>query len=84
MQTRIETLIETIVGVAGAFALSLLLQITLAWYYGKSFTFRESFEWVIWFTVLSLVRSYWFRRFFNWLFPWLRRRSAARRKLFND
>lgn len=79
MQTRVETLIETVVGVAGAFLLSLLLQITLAWYYDKVFTFRESFEWVVWFTILALFRSYWFRRFFNWLFPRLRQFAWYRR-----
>lgn len=79
MQTKVETLIETIMSVIGAFILSLLLQIFLAWYYYKVFTFRESVEWVIWFTALALIRSYWFRRFFNWMFYWLRQFNWYRR-----
>ena len=67
MQTRRWSLIEAVASTALGAGASLLLQVFLAWAYDKSFTFGENVQWVVWFTLLSLVRGYGVRRLFNWV-----------------
>lgn len=67
MQTRIQSLIETVSSIFFGFFLAMGLQVLLAWLYHVPMTLRQNFEWTIWFTLLSIARGYAFRRFFNWL-----------------
>jgi NhaP-type Na+/H+ or K+/H+ antiporter len=67
MQSPRQSLYETLIGIAIGFVLALLLQMLLCWAYNKPFTAAENLEWTLWFTILSVIRSYYVRRFFNWL-----------------
>lgn len=67
MQTRRQSLVEVTLSTLAGFGMAMGLQVFLAWAYGVQMTLQQNFEWTVWFTVLSLVRSYLFRRFFNWL-----------------
>jgi uncharacterized membrane protein len=67
MQSRLQSLIETGTSIAVGFGLALALQIFLARHDGVQMTFGQNFRWTLWFTLLSLVRGYALRRFFNWL-----------------
>lgn len=67
MQSRLQSLGETLSSVAAGFLLALGLQILLARLYHVPMQLRTNVEWTVWFTILSIVRSYCFRRFFNWL-----------------
>jgi hypothetical protein len=67
VQTRKQSLIEVVVSTALAFWLSVGLQVILAWAYSVPMTLSQNIQWTIWFTLLALVRSYFMRRFFNWL-----------------
>ena len=64
-QTRAGSLVETIVNVAVGFVLSLCLQMFLAWWYGLKTSVAVDLQICLWFTVLSLARSYVLRRAFN-------------------
>ena len=66
-QTRRQSLIETVVGVAIGFALSMVASTVVYPWFGHSFTPSQNAGITVIFTVLSLLRGYGVRRFFNWL-----------------
>lgn len=68
MQSVRHTIIEVVASTAAAFIISVLLQhyfVNPVWHLRSSPL--DSLGITIFFTVVSLVRSYYFRRFFNWL-----------------
>lgn len=67
MQTRRQSLIETVVGVAIGFALSMVASVIVYPLFGHSFTLAQNAGITVVFTVLSIARGYGVRRFFNWL-----------------
>lgn len=67
MQTRRQSLVETVVGVAIGFVLSMLLSIVVYPLHGHHFTLAQNASITVIFTVASIVRGYGVRRFFNWL-----------------
>lgn len=67
MQSRRWSLIEAVTSTLVGFLASWALQTLLAFAYNKHFTTSENLQWVVFFTLLSLLRGYGLRRFFNWL-----------------
>jgi hypothetical protein len=65
-QTRRQSLIETVVGVAIGFALSMVASVIVYPLFGHSFTLAQNAGITVVFTVLSIARGYGVRRFFNW------------------
>lgn len=68
MQTVKQTAVETLCSTAAAFLISALLQqyfVNPVWHLHT--TMLDSLGITVFFTVVSLVRSFYFRRFFNWL-----------------
>jgi hypothetical protein len=68
MQTVRQTAIETVCSTLVAFLLSVVLQhyfVNPLWHLHSSPL--DSLSITVFFTVVSLVRSFYFRRFFNWL-----------------
>jgi hypothetical protein len=66
MQSHRHTLIEVLISTAAAFIISALLQhfvVNPVWHLHS--TSRDSIGITVFFTVVSLVRSYFFRRIFN-------------------
>lgn len=68
MQSKLQSMIETLLSVAIGFSLALALQLFLAWKDAMPFTFWKSVEWTVYFTILSILRGYYVRRLFNWLY----------------
>ncbi len=69
MQSKKHSMIETVVGTAVAFVISALLQyyvVTPLFDLPKSVS--SSLGITVFFTVISLVRSYYWRRLCNWYF----------------
>lgn len=65
-QSRLESLLEACLNVASGFMLSLLFWVfVIAPWYGLDVTMAENLEITAAFTVLSIARSYTWRRFFN-------------------
>lgn len=67
MQTRRQSLIETVVGVAIGFMLSMAASVVVYPMFGHGFTLAQNAGITVIFTVLSIARGYGVRRFFNWL-----------------
>lgn len=69
MQSVKHSLIEVAVSTAAAFLVSVVLQhcvVNPLWHLHSSPL--DSLGITVFFTIVSLVRSFYFRRFFNWLF----------------
>ena len=64
-QTRKQSAIETVAGVAIGFVVSLVASVKVFPLFGHSFTLEENIAITIIFTVLSVARGYAVRRLFN-------------------
>ena len=64
-QTRLGSLIESLVNIAIGYAVALVSQLFLFKHYGIEVTVDVNLKIVAWFTLVSLVRSYALRRLFN-------------------
>jgi len=65
-QTRLESFVEASLNTASGFLLSFVAWITIVVpFFGLPFDIGESFGITCFFTVLSVARSYAWRRFFN-------------------
>ena len=64
-QTRIESLIESIFNILIGYGVALLSQIAIFPMFGINVPISTNLWIGAWFTVISLVRSYVIRRFFN-------------------
>ena len=67
MQTRRQSLIETIAGVAIGFAVSMVLSMIVYPLHGHRFTLTQNASITVIFTVASILRGYGVRRLFNWI-----------------
>lgn len=77
-QTRLSSLIESVVNVAIGFVVSLIITAIVLPAYGHQVTFGENFQMTCIFTLASLVRAYAIRRFFNSQLHILAQRLAGR------
>jgi hypothetical protein len=64
-QSRFDSFKEAFVNTGIGFVMSLVLQIILAWWYDTNLTLVQNVQITIWFTILSIARSYVVRRWFN-------------------
>ena len=67
MQTRRQSMIETAASVAIGYVVALLSQIVIFPMFGIHATMTDNLLIGAWFTVISIIRGYFVRRFFNWL-----------------
>lgn len=65
MQTKTESLIESIINVLIGYLAALLSQILIFPFYGIEISLSDNLAIGLWFTVISIIRSYLIRRFFN-------------------
>lgn len=69
MQTKRQSLIETLVGNAIAFSISTALAMLIVpWIFGTKANLGQGILMTVIYTFVSIVRSYYVRRFFNWYF----------------
>jgi hypothetical protein len=64
-QSRLMSLLEAVVNVVAGFGLAVTLQLLLFPVYGLHPTIWQSLKIGVWFTLLSLLRSYALRRLFE-------------------
>ena len=67
MQTQLQTLIEVICSTIFAMVLSVALGTVIYPLFGHRFSMADNTWITVIFTVVSMIRSYWTRRFFNYL-----------------
>ena len=67
MQTKKMSLIETVSSVIIGFIVALISQLGIFPILGIEVTFSENLLLGLFFTVVSIIRGYYVRRFFNWL-----------------
>ena len=67
MQTRRQSMIETAASVAIGYVVALLSQIVIFPMFGIHATMTDNLLIGAWFTVISIIRGYYVRRFFNWM-----------------
>lgn len=65
MQTRLMSMVETITNVAIGLVVSFLSQVVIFKYYDIHISLAQNLEMTLYFTVVSIIRSYVLRRFFN-------------------
>jgi len=64
-QTRTMSMVETITNVAIGLIVSFLSQVVIFKYYDIHISLAQNLELTLYFTVVSIIRSYVLRRFFN-------------------
>jgi hypothetical protein len=65
LQTRRDSLIESLVNVGVGYVVAVISQIIIFPIVGVNATFSQNITIGIYFTIISLLRSYCIRRFFN-------------------
>ena len=66
MQSKRQSLIETVAGVAVGFFVSMLLSLVVFPLHGHTFSTAQNASITVIFTVASILSGYGVRRFFNW------------------
>ena len=67
MQTRRQSIIETAVSVTIGYMVALASQIAIFPLFGIHATVADNLMIGAWFTIISVIRGYAVRRFFNWM-----------------
>lgn len=67
MQSRRQSMMETVASVTIGYVVALLSQLIIFPVFGLEVTLTENLLIGAWFTVISIIRGYYVRRFFNWL-----------------
>ena len=65
MQTRLMSMVETITNVAIGLIVSFISQLAIFKLYDIHISLAQNLELTLYFTVVSIIRSYVLRRFFN-------------------
>ena len=76
MQPRLWSLIEVILNTVVGLVVAMPAQALIFSLYGFKSTAAENFQISAFFTVVSIIRSYWMRRLFNKLHGWQARGSS--------
>ena len=67
MQTKTQSLIESLVNILIGYGVAVASQVVIFPWFGIRVSVSDNLWIGAWFTVISLIRSYGLRRFFNWL-----------------
>lgn len=67
MQTRLQSLLEAWMNILIGYGIAFLSQVVVFPWFGIHVGVKQNIEIGLIFTVISLIRSYALRRFFNWL-----------------
>ena len=70
MQSKIGSVIESLVNVAIGFGIALVSQMLIFPLYGIHIPLHDNLAITGWFTIISIVRSYSLRRIFNAITTW--------------
>jgi hypothetical protein len=66
MQTKLQSLLESAANILIGYTVAVVSQLVLFPWFGIHIPLSDNLIIGLWFTVISLARSYGLRRFFNW------------------
>lgn len=66
-QSRTSSLVESLANILIGFAIAFVSQLLIFKLYSIQLPLSINLEITLWFTLVSLARSYTLRRFFNWI-----------------
>jgi len=78
MQSKIGSLVESLINILIGFGIALGSQILIFPMYGVNIPLHDNVMITLWFTLISIARSYSLRRLFNRITVWRMTRNAAR------
>lgn len=78
MQSKIGSLVESLINILIGFGIALGSQILIFPMYGVNISFHDNVIITLWFTLISIARSYMLRRLFNRITIWRISHNAAR------
>lgn len=78
MQSKIGSLVESLINILIGFGIALGSQLLIFPMYGVSIPLHDNVMITLWFTLISIARSYSLRRLFNRITVWRMTRNAAR------
>jgi len=78
MQSKIGSLVESLINILIGFGIALGSQILIFPMYGVNIPLHDNVMITLWFTLISIARSYSLRRLFNRITVWRMTRNVAR------
>lgn len=66
MQTKTQSLFEVVTSVVIGYVVAVISQLVIFPIFSVYVSFTENLAIAAWFTVVSIVRGYFVRRYFNW------------------
>lgn len=78
MQSKIGSLVESLINILIGFGIALGSQILIFPLYGVRIPLHDNVMITLWFTLISIARSYTLRRLFNRITIWRLSRNATR------
>lgn len=66
MQTKLQSLLETLFSIAIGFLVALGSQLVIFPQFGIQVSMSSNLQITGWFTLVSIIRGYYVRRLFNW------------------
>lgn len=78
MQSKIGSLVESLINILIGFGIALGSQILIFPMYGVNIPLHDNVMITLWFTVISIARSYSLRRLFNRVTVWRMTQNATR------
>lgn len=67
MQSKTQSLVESCVNILIGYGVAVLSQVIIFPWFGINIPIQDNLVIGLWFTAISLARSYWIRRLFNWI-----------------
>jgi hypothetical protein len=67
MQTKLQSFLESILNIVIGYVVAILSQLIIFPWFGIHLPIHENLLMGLFFTVISLIRSYFIRRWFNWM-----------------
>lgn len=77
MQSRLGSFIETMANIAIGYSVALISQVIIFSWYGIQLPMKDQVNIGLWFTAISIIRSYILRRIFNRITVWRLQRASS-------
>jgi len=66
-QSKLGSVVETLASVASGFVIAVITQLIMFPFFNVHVTLNDNLKMTLIFTIVSIIRGYYVRRFFNWI-----------------